>query len=178
VPQPEAGSLRVVTAEHGDLERYIDMLEELADWLEIRGVKQWPRGRVRQSSAYYADSIARREVQLAFLDGELAGTLRLLMSDPIVWPEFAEDDAVYVYNLAVRRPWGGRALGGRLLDWVERRAAVLGRHFVRLDCKPDNAFLREYYERKGFIARGDVDARYPDPVGLERLRRYEKAVRT
>jgi ribosomal protein S18 acetylase RimI-like enzyme len=176
VPQPEPGALRVVTAAHGDLERYIDMLEELADWLEIRGIRQWPRGRVRQSSAYYADSITRREVQLAFVDGELAGTLRLLMSDPIVWPEFTEGDAVYVYNLAVRRTWAGRAVGGRLIDWAEGRAASLGRHFVRLDCRSDNAFLRDYYERKGLIPRGDVDARYPDPVGLERLRRYEKAV--
>jgi len=167
----------VIAAERDDLRRYIDLLEELADWLESRGIRQWPRGGFRRSWAYYADSIARREVQLAFVDGELAGTLRLLMSDPIVWPEFTEADAVYIYNLAVRRTWTGRAIGGRLLDWAERRAATLGRGFVRLDCMPDNAFLRGYYERKGFTARGDVDARYPDPVGLLRLHRYEKAVR-
>ena len=176
MPLSEAGALRVVTAEHGDLGRYIDLLEELADWLEIRGIRQWPRGRVRQSSAYYADAIARREVHLAFVDDELAGTLRVQMSDPIVWPEFTESDAVYVYNLAVRRAWAGRAIGSRLLDWAERRAATIGRRFVRLDCMPDNAFLRDYYERKGFITRGNVDALYPDPVGLQRLRRYEKAV--
>jgi ribosomal protein S18 acetylase RimI-like enzyme len=172
----ESVELRVVTAEHGDLERYIDALEELADWLEVRGIRQWPRGGFRRSSKYYADSIARREVQLAFVNDELAGTLRLLMNDPIVWPEFIEADAVYIYNLAVRRAWTGRAIGGRLLDWAERRAATLGRGFVRLDCMPDNAFLRAYYERKGFMARGEVDARYPDPVGLLRLHRYEKAV--
>jgi GNAT superfamily N-acetyltransferase len=168
--------LRVVAAERVDLERYVDLLEELADWLETRGITQWPRGRVRRSSAYFADSIARQEVQLAFVGNELAGTLRFLMNDPIVWPEFTEPDAVYVYNLGVRRAWAGRELGGRLLDWAEHRAAGLGRRFVRLDCVPGNAFLRDYYERKGFIARGDVDAQYPDPVGLQRLRRYEKAV--
>jgi ribosomal protein S18 acetylase RimI-like enzyme len=172
----EAGPLRVVAAKHADLNRYIDLLEDLADWLETRGIRQWPRGRVRRSSAYFADSIARREVQLAYFGDELAGTLRLLMRDPIVWPEFTESDAVYVYNLGVRRTWAGHALGGRLLDWAERRAESLGRRFVRLDCVPDNTFLREYYERKGFTARGEVDARYPDPVGLLRLRRYEKVV--
>jgi ribosomal protein S18 acetylase RimI-like enzyme len=172
----EDGRLRVVAAERGDLDRYIDLLEELADWLEARGISQWPRGRVRKSSAYFADSIARQEVQLAFMNGELAGTLRLLMSDPIVWPEFAEGDAVYVYNLGIRRTWAGYELGSCLLEWAERRAANLGRRYVRLDCRTDNDFLRTYYERHGFVARGDVDARYPDPVGLERLRRYEKAV--
>lgn len=169
-------ALRVVAAERGDLDRYVDLLEELADWLETRGIRQWPRGRVRRSSAYFADSIARQEVQLAFVGNELAGTLRFLMNDPIVWPEFTEPDAVYVYNLGVRRTWAGRELGSRLLEWAERRAASLGRRFVRLDCMPGNTFLRGYYERKGFIARGEVDAHYPDPVGLERLRRYEKAV--
>ncbi len=169
-------TLHIVTAERGDLDRYIDLLEELADWLETRGIRQWPRGRVRRSPEYFAESIDRGEVHLAFLDRELAGTLRLLMRDPIVWPEFNSDDAVYVYNLGVRRRWAGREMGGRLLGWAERRAASLGRRFVRLDCMPDNAFLRGYYERHGFVARGEVDARYPDPVGLERLCRFEKAV--
>ena len=175
-PKPARPTLRVVAAEAGDLDQYIDLLEELADWLEARGLKQWPRGRVRRSSAYFAGSIARQEVQLAFLGNELAGTLRLLMKDPIVWPEFPDDDAVYVYNLGVRRSWAGCDLGSRLLDWAARRALTLQRRFVRLDCKPDNPFLRRYYEHKGFIARGEVDAQYPDPVGLERLCRYEKAV--
>jgi ribosomal protein S18 acetylase RimI-like enzyme len=172
----DTGSLRVVPAQPDDLERYVDLLEELADWLESRGIRQWPRGRVRRSSAFFADSIARQEVQLALVGDELAGTLRLLMHDHIVWPEFVEDDAVYVYTLGVRRTFADRELGGRLLEWAERRAAELGRRYVRLDCMPDNTFLRGYYERKGFVARGEVDALYPEPVGLERLQRYEKAV--
>ena len=174
----ETAELRVVTAERDDLGRYVDLLGELADWLESRGIKQWPRGRVNLSSMYFAGSITRQEVQLAFIGDELVGTLRLLMSDPIVWPEFKHADAVYVYNLGVRRTWAGQDLGGRLLDWAECRAASLKRLFVRLDCQHDNAFLRGYYERKGFIPRGEVDADYPHPVGRERLCRFEKAVHT
>ena len=168
--------LRVVTADGGDLERYVDLLEELADWLESRGITQWPRGRVRRSSAYYAGSIARQEVHLAFVGDDLAGTLRVLMDDPIVWPEYPTGEAVYIYNLAVRRTWAGRSLGARLIDWAGQRAAALGRRFVRLDCVPTNAFLCDYYERLGFTARGDVDAHFPEPVGTARFRRYERAV--
>jgi len=175
-PSHVTGELRVVSADHDDLDRYIDLLEELAEWLEGRGIRQWPRGRVRRTSGFFAESIARREVQLAFMGEELAGTLRLLMEDPIVWPECPAGEAVYIYNLGVRRAWAGLELGGRLLDWAQRRSAWLGRRFVRLDCRADNQFLSEYYERHGFTARGVVDARYPDPVGVERLLRYEKAV--
>jgi len=172
----ERAELRVVPAARDDLAGYVNLLEELANWLETRGIRQWPRGRVNQSTTYFAGSIARQEVQLAFIGEELVDTLRLLMSDPIVWPEAQHDDAVYIYNLGVRRTWAGHDLGGRLLDWAQRRAASLGRHFVRLDCKHDNGFLRGYYERKGFAARGEVDANYPHPVGLERLCRFEKPV--
>jgi ribosomal protein S18 acetylase RimI-like enzyme len=168
--------LRVVTAQPDHLDAYVDLLEELADWLETRGIRQWPRGRVRRSSAYFADSIARLEVHLAFVGDDLAGALRLLMDDPIVWPECTNGDAVYIYNLAVRRAWAGVGLGARLIEWAERRAASLGRRFVRLDCMPDNTFLRDYYARHGFVTSGEVDARYPDPVGLERLCRFEKAL--
>ena len=55
------------------------------------------------------------EVHLAFVGDELVGTLRLLLREPIVWPEVVEDDAVYLYNLAVRRTWAGRGLGRQML---------------------------------------------------------------
>jgi len=170
--------LNVVPATPDDLPRYIDLLEELADWLHSRGIDQWPRGRARSSPGYYGTSIEKKEVHLASVGDELTGAVRLLMSDPIVWPEFPDGDAVYVYNLAVRRSWAGHGLGRRLLDWAEQQAADLGRQYVRLDCRAGNTTLHRYYEQAGFIARGEVDAIYPQPVGLERLQRFEKAVGT
>jgi ribosomal protein S18 acetylase RimI-like enzyme len=115
-------------------------------------------------------------VQLAFCGEALVGTLRLLLREPIVWPEAVEDDAVYVYNLAVRRAWADQQLGRRLLEWAEQRAVSLGRGCVRLDCLADNVFLGDYYTRAGFEERGEIDAQFPAPVGTLRLRRYEKQV--
>src|SRR5262245_9560189 len=108
--------LRIVAAQTDDLGRYLDLLEEVAAWLETRYIRQWPVGSFRLSADYYAESIKLEEVQLAFVGEELVGTLRLLLREPIVWPEVVEDDAVYVYNLAVRRTWADRWLGRRLLE--------------------------------------------------------------
>jgi ribosomal protein S18 acetylase RimI-like enzyme len=171
-------ALRIVSAQPDDLGRYIDLLEEVADWLETRGVKQWHRGNFRLSADYFEDSIKREEVQLAFVGAELVGTFRLLLKEPIVWPEVVEDDAVYVYNLAVRRAWADHGLGGRMLDWAGDRAASLGRKWIRLDCIANNLFLRDYYVRAGFEERGEIEARFPSPVGTLRLRRFEKRVST
>jgi GNAT superfamily N-acetyltransferase len=158
------------------LGRYLDLLEGVADWLERRGVKQWRPGSFHLSAPYYAESIEREEVQLAFVGEELVGTLRVLLREPIVWPDIVEDDAVYVFNLAVHRAWADHGLGFRLLEWAGDRAVSLGRRCVRLDCVADNAFLRGYYSRAGFHDRGGIEALFPAPVGRLWLRRYEKSV--
>jgi hypothetical protein len=117
-------ALTIISAQSDDLERYLDLLEEVADWLETRGVRQWPRGNFRRSADYYAQSITQQEVQLAFIGDQLVGTLRVLLREPIVWPDVVEEDAVYVYNLAVRRSWAERGLGRRMLEWAGARAKV------------------------------------------------------
>jgi GNAT superfamily N-acetyltransferase len=169
-------SLRIISAQCEDLGRYVDLLEEVAKWLAQRGINQWRPGSFRLSASYYAESIRRGEVQLAFCGDALVGTLRLLLREPIVWPEIAEDDAVYVYNLAVRRKWANQQLGSRLLEWASHRALVLGRTCVRLDCVAKSTFLRDYYTRAGFVDRGEIDAQFPAPIGTLRLRRYEKQI--
>jgi ribosomal protein S18 acetylase RimI-like enzyme len=168
--------LRMVSADVADLARYIDLLEEVAGWLASRGIRQWRPGSFRLSRDYYAESIRHGEVHLAFVGQELVGTLRLLLREPVVWPEIVEDDAVYVYNLAVRRSWDGNRFGARMLEWAADRAASIGRRYVRLDCMADNRFLAEYYVRAGFDEGGQIDAAFPEPVGTLRLRRYQKRV--
>lgn len=169
-------ALRLTAAQPDDLTRYLDFLEAVADWLAARGINQWRPGTVRASAAYYAESITRGEVHWAFVGDEAVGTLRLLLREPIAWPDVLEDDAVYVFNLAVKRTWAGRGLGGQMLDWVNDQAARLGRRYVRLDCMTENAFLRRYYTQAGFHDRGDIEAHFPEPVGTLWLRRYEKPV--
>lgn len=168
--------LRVVSAQAAGLDLYLDLLEEVTEWLDSRGIKQWNPGTFRRAEAYFAESIRRGEVYLGFLDNQVIGTLRLLLEDPIVWPEIKENDAIYVYNLAVRRAWAGEGLGARLLQWGESHARSLGRDYIRLDCFANNDFLCSYYQEAAFVDRGEIDAQYPEPVGTLRLRRFEKRV--
>ncbi len=52
----------------------------------------------------------------------------------------------------------------------------MGKVFVHLDCVTDNRFLPQYYAEAGFLARGEVEARYPDPFGTMRLQLWESRV--
>jgi ribosomal protein S18 acetylase RimI-like enzyme len=175
--ETDGNELRVVPALPGDLARYLALMEEIAAWLAARGIRQWPVGGFQQAKDYYAGSIARGEVHLAFAGHDLAGALRLLLSEPDVWPDAAADEAVYLFSLAVRRAYAAQGLGGRLLHWAEARAAALGKTFVRLDCLADNPVLRGYYTQAGYAERGEITACYPAPVGTLCLRRFEKRVR-
>ncbi len=58
--------------------------------------------------------------------------------------------------MAVRRPWAGRNLGGRILDWASARAQAHGHRWLRLGCHRDNLALQRYYEARGFLRVGTL----------------------
>jgi len=165
--------MRIIKAQPADLRLYIDLLEEIAEWLNHRGFGQLPAGTYRHSTDYFSTSIASGEVYFALVENDIVGSLRLLSEDRIVWPE-ADDHALYVHNLVIQRSWGGRSLGEQLLLWAEQQAAMVRRTFLRLDCFANNQVLRKYYENGGFEDRGEVAAQYP--FGTLCLQRYEKRV--
>lgn len=164
-------------ARPADLAPYLGLLDDADQWLASRNLTRWGSGSVRDFAPYFAESIEAGEVYLAYLDDDLAGTLRLLPKDSIAWPEIEKNDAFYVYNLVVRRTWAGQRLGRRILDWAECRTASMSRNFLRLDCFAGNSILRRYYADAGFQDRGAIDAEYPPPIGVLRLQRFEKRVR-
>jgi protein-tyrosine phosphatase len=144
--------LEVHRAGPEDVDEVVGILSEAARWLAARGISQWPDPFPRDRVAALA---AQGDFHLARLDGEAAGTLALVWSDPIFWGE-RPDDAGYVHALAVRRACVGRGLGGPLLAWAEEQVAGTGRRYLRLDCRAENGELRRYYERHGFEPRGEV----------------------
>src|ERR1043165_8070660 len=98
--------LRILTTQGRDLQTYIDILEEVRDWLEARGLTSQPKGIHQDSSDCYFESINSGEVFFAWLGDDIVGSFRLLNHDEIVWPE-APSDALYLHSLVVRRQWSG-----------------------------------------------------------------------
>ena len=86
------------------------------------------------------------------------------------WPG-AVGEAGYIHRIAVRRE--ARGLGVELLQMAERVTASSGRKSLRLDCFAGNDALCGYYERAGFVRRGDieVDGR-ADPTVPKSNRRF------
>lgn len=148
-----------------DVGAVLALLDDAAEWLAAKGIRQWTAG--QWDRVKIADAIERRETFIATEDGAIVGTVNVSVSDPFIWPEGG--DALYVHRLAVASTAHGRGVGARLLRWAERQARERGRGLVRLDCSCDNPLLRAYYEARGYVLR---DERV---IGAWSAARFEKA---
>ena len=161
------GPVDIALAGPSDLDDVLDVLNETARWLTSRGINQWVDGFPRR---LIAADISRSEVYLARRERRAVGTFTLQGSDELFWPG-ATGASGYIHRIAVRRE--ARGLGVELLNTAERVTAASGRKSLRLDCFAGNDALCGYYERAGFVRRGEieVDGR-ADPTVTESNRRF------
>lgn len=87
-----------------------------AKWVPLIGREPKPM------QADYAEAIAHHRIDLAYLDGTLAGLIETI----------AEGDHLLVENVAVAPAFQGRGLGRHLMTHAERLAASRGYAEVRL----------------------------------------------
>jgi GNAT superfamily N-acetyltransferase len=138
-----------------DIDAIHALRRSLEDWMAAHGTVQWPQGSLPRERI--AAQVGAGEWHVVRDDDlGLAGTIRLLWTDPDFWGDDATP-AVYAHGLMVDRRAAGRGLGTALLDWAAAQGRAAGVEVFRLDCRTTNPVLREYYEAHGFRAVGQVD---------------------
>lgn len=176
---PDVPELTVRLAGPDDVEGVLDLLGEAASWIRVStGIDQWPQRFPRQ---FVADLVDEGGVYVMLDAEQLVATLCLQWADSMFWPN-ADDEALYVHRLVVKRSHAGRGIGEQLLAWAAELAAGAGRSYLRLDCMTENTRLRRYYEALGFHHQGDVSGDNPPPFNASFRPRwqtslYEKRVR-
>lgn len=152
--------LTITQASAAELAEVVALLKEARAWLLARGIRQW---KTPYPVEWIADEIARGEVYLAKVDGELAGSLTLNWSDDLVWPD-APQNAGYVHRLVISRKFAGQGIGQQLLHWTEDASRQQGKQFLRLDCWAENPRLCDYYTAAGFTSLGVVEIKISDKM--------------
>jgi ribosomal protein S18 acetylase RimI-like enzyme len=140
--------VRVIKAQHSDLDRVLEILDEASRWISSKGLEtQW------QSSPTFRqtikDNIDRGEVYVVKDMKGTVGTIILQWGDTKFWGDLPPV-AGYIHKLAITRSHAGQRLGLRLLRWAEDKARAEGKKYLRLDCLASNKTIREYYEKAGF----------------------------
>jgi ribosomal protein S18 acetylase RimI-like enzyme len=141
--------VRIIRAQQGDLDRVLEILEEASRWLSSKGLEtQWlPSPAFRQT---IKNNIERGDVYVVKDVEGTVGTITLQWSDEKFWGDLPPDSG-YVHKLAIKRSYGGKRLGLRMLQWAEAKARVEGKRYLRLDCLASNKTIRDYYEKAGFV---------------------------
>lgn len=151
----------------------LELLSEAAARTAAIGHPNWP---VHYPRAIVTRGLAERELLVAESGGSLVATLNLQWSDVMFWGE-RSPDAGYVHRLVVRRDHAGAGRGATLIDWASQQVGAAGRDCLRLDASADNLPLCSYYERLGFVHRGDREGEFTEPGGRVRhwkTRLYER----
>ena len=160
--------LRAVPAALEDIDTVLGILDESASWIiEQRLPSVWKPGEFSRET--FLEQISRGEVHIGLVDEQPAGTITLQWADRVFWGEQPPDSG-YVHKLAVRRAYAGQKVGIDMLRWAEAKSRTVGKRFLRLNCLAADKKIREYYERAGFLYKGDVVG----PKAVATL--YEKAL--
>jgi GNAT superfamily N-acetyltransferase len=160
--------LTVVPAKPEDIDIVIGILDEAAAWIiEQKLPSVWKPGGF--SREIFLDQISRGEVHIGLVDEKPAGTITLQWADLMFWGE-QQPDSGYVHKLAVRPAYAGQKLGLEMLKWAEATAREMSKRFLRLNCLAADRKIRDYYERAGFLYKGDIEG----PMAKASL--YEKSL--
>jgi GNAT superfamily N-acetyltransferase len=134
------------------------LIDETAQWLATRGTDQWQRPwpDVEARDRRVRVGLAEGRTWTVWDDVKLAATVTLQRTaDPALWPDAAEDEAVYPCRLVVDRAYAGLGIGAELMDWAGRSARDgYGARWIRIDVWTTNRALHRYYQRQGFRSKG------------------------
>ena len=146
--------LRTRRLRAAEVERAHAILVAASRALAAAGFPNWdppyPLWRMR------AEAVSR-EIWLVEQRGRPIGTYTVTTRPPHRYPAtcFARGvRSLYLNRLAVMPAHWGGGLGSALMAQVEERARAVGARAIRFDAFRDNAPLRAFYRRLGYVERG------------------------
>ncbi len=162
------GTIVVRQARIGESPLVSSILQETAEWLQLRGDPLWSLPEI-EPEAICMDVDAGYYL-LAFADEGAVGTARLTPDDPLCWPDAILGEAAYLHRHSVRRAQAGGAVSRIIMNWACAHAQSLGYAYLRLDCEAARHRLRNLYESIGFTFHSE------QVVGPYTVARYQKAL--
>ncbi len=138
-----------------DVPRIFALICSRIAWMDERGIESWNKtGYLSHfpETYFYEKCRAGELYVLHGSDGALKGAVVLLTEDKY-WGSLPPARAYYLHNLvsALDAPGAGRTI----LRKIEMLARETGKDVLRLDCIRGNETINRFYERDGYLVRGE-----------------------
>jgi hypothetical protein len=153
----------IVSADAGDLDRYVTTARDAQAHLRALGLTQWVPAAHDDYRSTLAQQLARGDVYKVFRAGAPIAFFVATTTPTTFWQP-TTDTALYRSGIVVSRAARGSDTGARIIAWCRDRALHERLGSIRLDCHADNVWLCRYYTAAGFVERRRLE-QYPGYVG-------------
>ena len=136
----------VVNTQMADLPFIYHLFDEAIVYQRKKGYPVWPD---YDRAVLQQDIKDGRQFKVLTPQG-IQGVFSVCYSDPIVWRERDQGDAIYLHRIVVNPAFKGQHLVRKVLDWTSVRAREQRLPFLRMDTWADNPVIIAYYRSFGF----------------------------
>jgi GNAT superfamily N-acetyltransferase len=139
--------IEIVQANPNQVAEVSEILQEVAVWLENKGIKMWEANELAPEDI--ENQVKNGMFWLAKIENEFAGCIRFQTVDAEYWDDVPHTDSAFVHRVAVKRKFAGKGVAIAMLDWAKSKAELLNKRYLRLDCDQREKLVK-FYESQGF----------------------------
>lgn len=111
---------------------------------------QWPEF---DPALIRSEVLENRQFKIV-MEGKVACIWAITFSDPEIWEEKENNDAIYIHRIATNPEFRGNNFVQAIVDWAIAYAAHHDRKYIRMDTCGKNDRLIEHYQKCGFAFLG------------------------
>ncbi|MGN4422315.1 GNAT family N-acetyltransferase [Bacillus cereus group sp. MYBK30-1] len=151
-------TIRIASEEESD--RIINLLKEVAQWLQDKEVDQWQYLLGEEATAEILEGIREKYTYVVLKEDEIVGTVTVSPKqnewDERIFGKEEVSNSLYIHRFAVKRKYKGNGIGEWILQWVEENVQS-DKEYLKLDCVGHNRTLNDFYKRYDFEYIGSTD---------------------
>lgn len=145
-------------ATESDINDIIYVIKQRCDWFKKNNIDQWNEIYYlrKYNFKYFTNMVHTNNLYIATENDEIIGVFLLKTEDKPYWKD--NKKAYYIHHFATKLQHSGTGI--KMLKFIEDLAKENGVNYIRLDCLNENTKLNDYYQKNGFIKKGEGKINY------------------
>lgn len=125
------------------------IIKENAQWLENKGIVQWPLTWINSIKDEILQSVERGLFYVIEAHNQITAVIELRTEPEAIW-DYDQASSLYIHKLAINRLNAPKGTGRDVIELIKQQALAQKIPLIRLDCVAHNKKLRQFYQLCGF----------------------------